>query len=257
MRYHLITGISSGIGEALAARLILHGDNVIGLSRNDNPMLRELAGRFGIIYRFIPADLSETGKLPALVRTFLKEIDKKDLSGVSLINNAGTIEPVGFSGTTDSREIKNHYLINLVAPAVLANEFIRLSRRLRIRKTIVNISSGAAHKPYEGWSSYCSGKAGLNMLTRTLGAEQKKMEFPVRVISVAPGVVDTPMQKLVRESNETEFPMRRRFAALHEGNKLLSPQTVAERIASLLFDDSIEGGSVIDLREFRHPRLDW
>ncbi len=257
MRYHLITGISSGIGEALAARLIQQGDNVCGLSRNDNPALRELAEKYGVIYRFTPVDLSETGKLPVLVRAFFQETDKKNLSGISLINNAGTIEPVRFSGAAASREIKNHYLINLVAPAVLSNEFIRKSRKLRVHKNIINISSGAAHKPYEGWSSYCSGKAGLDMLTRTLGAEQKKAEFPVKVISVAPGVVDTPMQKMVRESNETDFPMRSRFEAMHEENRLLSPQTVAERIASLLFDDAIEGGSVIDLREYRHPRLNW
>jgi NAD(P)-dependent dehydrogenase (short-subunit alcohol dehydrogenase family) len=64
--------------------------------------------------------------------------------------------------------------------------------------TIVNLSSGAAHNPMEGWSAYCSSKAGVAMLTRCVDKEYG--EQGVRIFGFAPGVVDTGMQGSIRES---------------------------------------------------------
>jgi NAD(P)-dependent dehydrogenase (short-subunit alcohol dehydrogenase family) len=64
--------------------------------------------------------------------------------------------------------------------------------------TIVNLSSGAAHKPMEGWSAYCAGKAGLAMVTRSLHLEYAARG--VRAFGFAPGVVDTDMQGAIRAS---------------------------------------------------------
>ena len=64
--------------------------------------------------------------------------------------------------------------------------------------TIVNLSSGAAHRPMEGWSAYCAGKAGLAMLTRAIHEEYAAQG--IRVFGFAPGVVDTDMQGSIRAS---------------------------------------------------------
>jgi NAD(P)-dependent dehydrogenase (short-subunit alcohol dehydrogenase family) len=64
--------------------------------------------------------------------------------------------------------------------------------------TIVNISSGAAHRPQEGWSAYCAGKAGLAMLTRSIHLEYGTQG--IRIFGFAPGVVDTDMQVAIRAS---------------------------------------------------------
>ena len=62
--------------------------------------------------------------------------------------------------------------------------------------TIVNVSSGAAHRPLEGWSAYCAGKAGLAMVTRSI-----QLETPgIRVFGFSPGTIDTDMQVKIRAS---------------------------------------------------------
>jgi NAD(P)-dependent dehydrogenase (short-subunit alcohol dehydrogenase family) len=62
--------------------------------------------------------------------------------------------------------------------------------------TIINVSSGAAYRPLEGWSSYCAGKAGLAMLTRSLVLETSG----VRIFGFSPGTIDTDMQVKIRAS---------------------------------------------------------
>jgi NAD(P)-dependent dehydrogenase (short-subunit alcohol dehydrogenase family) len=64
--------------------------------------------------------------------------------------------------------------------------------------TVINISSGAAHRALEGWSAYCCAKAGFAMLTTALALETTRSG--VRVFGLAPGVVDTDMQVTIRAS---------------------------------------------------------
>ena len=64
--------------------------------------------------------------------------------------------------------------------------------------TIVNVSSGAALRPLEGWSAYCSGKAGLAMLTQAIALETQGKG--IRVFGFQPGTTDTDMQVLIRAS---------------------------------------------------------
>jgi NAD(P)-dependent dehydrogenase (short-subunit alcohol dehydrogenase family) len=63
---------------------------------------------------------------------------------------------------------------------------------------VVNVSSGAAHQPLEGWSAYCAGKAGLAMLTQSMALELGPLG--VRVFGLQPGTVFTQMQEKVRAS---------------------------------------------------------
>ena len=60
------------------------------------------------------------------------------------------------------------------------------------------LSSGAAHRPLEGWSAYCAAKAGLAMLTEALALETAGAG--IRVFGLAPGVIDTDMQVSIRAS---------------------------------------------------------
>ncbi len=63
---------------------------------------------------------------------------------------------------------------------------------------IINVSSGAAHRPLEGWSAYCTGKAGLAMLTRAIDLEHSAAG--IRVFGFQPGTTDTDMQVTIRAS---------------------------------------------------------
>lgn len=211
-------------------------------------MLSELAEETGGWLRYFKADLTEIQKIPDLLTEIFSAIDPKDASGLTLINNAGVLEPVGYSGTLNNQEIDNHLTTNLLAPAVLINIFIELSDNFNIPRTILNISSGAAATPYPGWSNYCASKAALDMLTRTIGIEQRDRPNPVKIFSLAPGIVDTNMQKTIRGTNKEQFPLRDKFDKLYRENKLSKPEEVAKKIISLLTSDLPSTGKILDLR---------
>ena len=248
--YYIITGTSSGIGEALAKQLLQNREKVFCISRNNNQMLADLALDTGGWLKYYIADLTEIQKLPELLSEIFSAIDPGDASGLTLINNAGVLEPVGYSGTLNNRATEIHFTTNLLAPAILINTFIELAANFNIPKTILNISSGAASNPYPGWSNYCASKAALDMLSRTIGMEQRDLPNPVRIFSLAPGIVDTNMQKTIRGKSKEQFPLRDKFDKLYEENKLSKPDEVAKKIISLFSADLPSTGDIADLRNF-------
>ncbi len=249
MNYYIITGTSSGIGEAIARELILERHCVFCISRNLNETLTEMASSVQSQLWHLEADLGETSHIPELMNEIFSSIDPGNISSIALINNAGVLDPVAAAGNYNSMDITQHLLVNLLAPMLLTNEFIRHTAHFKVPKTIVNISSGAASTPYAGRGPYCSSKAGLEMFTRTTALEQKQNPHPVRLLSIAPGIVDTKMQIGIRNSDVLDFPMKERFEKLHQNNLLSLPGDVAEKIISLIFGELPGGSEIIDLRK--------
>jgi NAD(P)-dependent dehydrogenase (short-subunit alcohol dehydrogenase family) len=114
-----------------------------------------------------------------------------------LINNAAVIGPIGRILDVSAEDWAQGIDINLTS-AFHATQRALGHMVAKGGGTIVNISSGAAHRPQEGWSAYCAGKAGLAMLTRSVHLEYA--DHGIRVFGFAPGVVDTDMQGAIRAS---------------------------------------------------------
>ena len=114
-----------------------------------------------------------------------------------LINNAGVIGPIGRMLDISAEDWAMNIQTNLIA-AFHATQTSMTHMVTRGGGTIVNLSSGAAHRPMEGWSAYCAGKAGLAMLTRSIHEEYATQG--IRVFGFSPGVVDTDMQGSIRAS---------------------------------------------------------
>jgi NAD(P)-dependent dehydrogenase (short-subunit alcohol dehydrogenase family) len=114
-----------------------------------------------------------------------------------LVNNAGVIEPIGATADSDPAAWRRNIEINLVG----AYHTVRAVLPAMLRRgggTIVNLSSGAAHRPLEGWGAYCAAKAGLAMLTEAIALEAAASG--IRVFGLSPGVIDTDMQVAIRAS---------------------------------------------------------
>lgn len=248
MNVYIITGTSSGIGGAIARHLVDAGEGVISISRRENIPLNRIAETNSSFFRHFTFDLTRTDKIPELMKNIFASFKDIKPEGIALINNAGTLDPIGPSGNLDSTLIEIHHKTNLLAPAILIDAFIRLTKPLKVSRSIMNISSGAAYKPYAGWSNYCASKAGLDMLTRSIAMEQSDEAFPVRIISLAPGIVETSMQQKIRATSAEQFPMQKKFADLYENRGLSEPDAVAARIIPLIFSDQPESGTVSDLR---------
>ena len=118
------------------------------------------------------------------------------------------------------------------------------------RKVIANITSGAAERPYFGWSAYSSGKAALTMATRVIGEEQSGKRHPVIAYAIAPGIIGTEMQEYIRSLDESDFAQKQKFVRYYEKGYLASPEATGAQIAETLDDPKISTGDVIDLRNF-------
>lgn len=249
MNYYIITGASRGIGEATASALIKKNNYLICVSRNENKALIQKARSHGVDIVYFNKDLSKAEELEQISIEIMRLINKQKAERIALINNAGMLEPIGPVHTVETGKLISHVHVNLLAPMILTSVFINALQLLSIPKTIMNISSGAAQNTYYGWSAYCTGKAGIDMLTRTVAQEQQHVQHPVKIFSFAPGIVATSMQEMIREQTPENFKMVDKFIELKEKNLLSEPSEVGKTIASALFDDKIKHGDIIDIRE--------
>lgn len=235
----IVTGGSSGIGRALLARAPA-GAHRVDVSRSGP----ETAGLDDVAH--VPADLADPGAWPDVAARIAEHVAAEPWERVALLHAAGTLEPIGFAGEVDGDAYRRSVLLSSAAGQVLGERFLAaVSATPAARRELVLLSSGAARTAYPGWSAYGAGKAALDQWARVVAAEQAQ-RGGVRVCAVAPGVVATPMQARIRQSDERDFPHVGRFHQLHEQQQLADPDEVARGLWALLDEPEIE--PVVDLR---------
>lgn len=188
----MITGASRGIGAAAARAFAAEGANVALLARSRESLV-ELAGEIGDQALAVPCDVSRYWEVEAAVSAAEETFGGLDV----LINNAGVIEPISHLAEADPDAWSHVIDINLkgvfygmraAMPGMMA----------RGGGTILTISSGAAHNALEGWSHYCTSKAGAAMLT--MCAHKEGAENGIRAMGLSPGTVATEMQREIKSS---------------------------------------------------------
>jgi len=222
----IVTGTSRGLGYHIAQGLVEKGWQVFGFARSSSTIIADN-------YTHIPFDLAD---LP-LVESYFEGEFKKILDGyqgleIALVNNAGQLEPVIGLGGINLRDLCDAFQLNSILPIWLMGFCLRTWPDLPL--SIVNISSGAAVKPYAGWGVYCSSKAALRMAGQVLVKDEETSQRPVRVLSFEPGVLDTKMQEQVRSADPKEFPQLERFLKMHENGQLLDPKLPAAELVDYL-----------------------
>jgi len=237
MHYYLITGASQGLGRALAEAILALPDTlVLGISRHatiEHPR-----------YQHQPLDLSDIEAVGHnLGKIFVPRTDAQSLT---LINNAGTLGEIGYVGELPNEHFQFVFDLNVVAPAMLMNTFLSTyGGQTGISRTVLNISSGAAQRPVDGWAAYCASKAALNALSETAQKEQDLRGSGVRVWALAPGVVDTAMQAHIRTAEAGQFSEQAKFAEYHAEGQLQAAAAVAERILAWLTTAATANNSVV------------
>ena len=142
------------------------------------------------------------------------------------IYTAFCINPLKRVGTYRQEEIEDNISSNVLDFVSFVNALVRYKRDCGTQLRIINIDSGAAYKPLESWGLYCAGKAYVNMFLKTVQLENPDM----KIVSYEPGVVDTPMQEQIRNTEEEVFGQAAVFREYHEKGLLRSPDVIAEDI---------------------------
>ena len=242
MHYYFITGTSQGIGQALAERA-LQDDNsqVYGFSRSQSIEHPQ--------YVHTSVDLSDIASLTSHINSFFPSLEGAEK--VVLINNAGTLGEVKYLGNLHDERIAQLFNLNLTAPTILINHFIRAYQDLSAEKLIINVSSGAGKYPVDGWSGYCASKAALDMVSQVAALEmEKKGQKRFRVFALAPGVVDTRMQGEIRKVEERDFSNLEKFKQYKANRELDDPAYTANKFFQLIQQPDHFEEVLQDVRKF-------
>ena len=226
----IITGTGGGIGKATAELLLKEGYLVYGYSRTNKINHPN--------FSFTKIDLSNLDAVKEL------QFPKDSQQNILLINNAaniGTIVPFDKKETSD---IIKEYYINLVAPTILCKRFI--TTYPKNKKLLINIGSGAGNSPIHSWSTYCTTKAALDMLTWVIAEENHKN---LTAFSVHPGVVDTNMQSEIRNSDPKNFPLLSKFTDYFRNNELENADIVAQKLLHIIQNSNKFKQNILSIRD--------
>jgi len=240
MHAAIVTGVSRGLGAALAAGLVERRFMVLGIGRATKSGLE---GN----YRFARFDLADAGGVDAALRPAFAELAAAEPESVCLLNNAAVAGPVGTLGKLAASDIASSIAVNLASIVTLTNLFCHVFADPALPRRVINVSSGAAQNALPGESVYCVAKAGMEMLTRALAAEQSAKTF--RAITIRPGVIDTDMQTFARSQSPDVLPSVELFKGFHRDGRLVAPEIVAARIIDKLVVGDVEHGRTYSYQE--------
>ncbi|XP_063257314.1 sepiapterin reductase [Prinia subflava] len=255
----VVTGASRGFGRSLARLLAPQlgpGSALLLLARSAEA-LAELAaelrpGTTGsgtgsgpeLRVQWVAADLGCQEGLRSAGAALRELLQDASFGRLLLVNNAGSLGDISksFLDLTDLEEINAYFSFNVSSALCLTSAALRaFGARPGSVRTVVNISSLCALEPFPSWALYCAGKAAREMLFRVLALEEPGL----RVLSYAPGPLDTDMQLLAR--TQTGDPgLRQHFQSMQEKGQLIDSSVSAQKLLRLLQEDSFPSGAHVD-----------
>jgi benzil reductase ((S)-benzoin forming) len=242
----ILTGHSRGLGAAIAGDLLQRGIPTLALSRRANAELGQTQRN---LLTQVEIDLGDDQALAdwlagATLQQFIAGAET-----ILLINNAGTVQPVGPSETQAPAAIAQAVSLNVAAPLMLFAAVAAVRGKAELRA--VHVSSGAGRKAYAGWNIYCASKAALDHHARAVIEDIRAAAGGqgIRICSLAPGVIDTDMQAEIRGSTEATFPLLADFVAMKRDGALAKPKDAAAKLVRYLLSDQFGSEAVADIRQ--------
>jgi NAD(P)-dependent dehydrogenase (short-subunit alcohol dehydrogenase family) len=239
----VVTGASRGIGLGVACLL----------AANDVPMLLTARGAERL-EKAAEALRSKGGRVEthacdaadenAMTEAFRRAAQMGPIGAV--LNNAGVLEPISPILEVDVARFEAHLRTN-VTGVLVGTKLALTYRESKHSLRIVNVSSGAASHGYRSWAAYCASKAAVNLLTEVAAAETGG---DTSVVAVAPGIIETQMQRTIRATSEDRFPDVAKFQQLKDDGALLHPTVAAIALVWLLLDAPLQlSGKFVDARD--------
>lgn len=221
---YIVTGASSGIGQAIALELLTRGEVVLAVARRE--------GAFTALEHIhsdnligVQADVSHQDGIERIYRA----ASGQPLKGI--VHSAGSSIPVGDYASVNPENLVHDMAVHVAAPMALNNRFSNQLEQARI----VYIDSYSASDLRVGWCGYSIVKAAAQM-----AAKAAKVELaPAEIVRVFPGGVRTPLVEAVLDS-ATDSPTSEIFKALDAAGKLVQPIQVGRFVADILLHATVE-----------------
>jgi NAD(P)-dependent dehydrogenase (short-subunit alcohol dehydrogenase family) len=229
----LVTGGASGLGAESARRLAREGAKVVltDLAAEAGQAVADEIAAAGGTAAFLPQDVTDDARWAEVVETVMGRFGRLDV----LVNSAGVGsggQPILEATLEGWRRITSINLdgtflgVKTVAPVMVAAG----------RGSIINLSSILGKVGLPGASAYCASKGGVALLTKAVALELAPAG--VRVNSVHPGFIETPMVLNALRESENENAMRGLIVSRHAVGRLGAPREIADAIVFLASDES-------------------
>ena len=245
----IVTGASRGMGEAIAEQLLAPNHRLLGVSRRTSAALAERSRAVAAECEQWEADLAQPGAVAARLQAWLVALDGGAFASATLINNAAALTRIGPLDAADDAELSAALRVGLEAPVLLTAAFLRATQGWAARRRVLNISSGLGRRAMAGQASYCAVKSGLDHFSRALALDEAQRPNGARVVSLAPGVIDTDMQTQLRNADAAGFPDLAVFQGLKDNGQLASPADAAARVLAYLRRADFGSNPVADVRD--------
>jgi benzil reductase ((S)-benzoin forming) len=242
----VVTGASRGLGAGMAREFARRGLRLALCARAlpDPPAEHDVLT--------VSVDVTDAAAVDEFAAAVVERFGRIDL----WVNNAGVLAPVGPVADADPGGLRLHVETNVLGVMYGSAAFARHVQGRPGDGVLVNMTSGAATHPYQGWAAYCASKAAVDMFTEVVAGEGRR--DGLRAYALAPGHVDTDMQALIRSTPPEAFPSVGRFRDVFEKGGFNSPAWVARFILDRLVDrpPRSEGTPAPDAVRLRVPDED-
>jgi short-subunit dehydrogenase len=216
----IITGASSGIGQATSILLSQRGVKVVLVSRSEKK-LNDISHK--LIHSYVvPTDMSKEKEIVSMIQLVKKHFGKVDI----LINCAG----LGYDASVEHINIDTFHMIfnlDVLGPVIAMQQVIPIMKKQK-EGSIINISSGTARMALPNMSAYSSMKRALVGISLTAREELKKYNINVSV--VYPYITDTNFEKNTIKEKEKRVEMR------NDGDFQLPKADTAEYVANKILE---------------------
>ncbi len=227
----IVTGASRGLGFAIAQQLLARGHRVLTLQRSPNPALADSGG--GRLEQW-SCDLAAPAEPARALHDWVAALAGTGVASLTLVNNAAGLARLAPLGEIDADDLAQALRVGLEAPLLLTSAFLRAGAALQVPRKVLNISSGLGRRAMAGSAVYCAVKAGLDHMSRAVALEEAQRPNGARIVSLAPGVIDTDMQVQLRDADPAVFAEQRLFASLKSEGRLDSPDAAAAKVLACL-----------------------
>lgn len=250
----IITGASRGMGLAMAEKLMAPDRLLLCISRKTHAGLAQAAAAQGADLTQWEQDLADTQGAAQRLQDWLTKLAPSELASATLINNAGVLTTIGPLESAPPEGVVNALRVGLEAPMLLTAAFLRVTSDWvnggwRGPRKVLNISSGLGRHAMAGQASYCAAKAGMDHFTRGCALDEAEKPFGAKLVSLAPGVIDTDMQTQLRAGDPAQFPGLQRFIDLKAQGHLSSPEQAAQQVLAWLDREDFGAVPVADVRD--------